>query len=99
MQAHASTDPCDVPLQGAAANHAVQVTLDPLIINRDDIVQGTRCSLGHGGFLLLTWLRFATSSSARFGAASLIQLCETFHTSSDQLCEEHTFTCDLHGCH
>ena len=29
----------------AAANHAVEVALDPLIINRDDIVQGTRCNL------------------------------------------------------
>jgi hypothetical protein len=29
----------------AAANHAVEVALDPLIINRDDIVQGTRCAL------------------------------------------------------
>ena len=51
----------------AAANHAVEVALDPLIVNRDDIAQSTRCILGHGGFLLLTWLRLATSSSARFG--------------------------------
>src|SRR5271169_4106168 len=51
----------------AAAHHAVEVALDPLIVNRDDIAQSTRCILGHGGFLLLTWLRLATSSSARFG--------------------------------
>jgi hypothetical protein len=31
---------------------------------------------------LLSWLRLATSSSARFGAASPTQLCETFPTSS-----------------
>jgi hypothetical protein len=31
---------------------------------------------------LLAWLRLATSSSARFGAASPTQLCETFRTSS-----------------
>jgi hypothetical protein len=37
------------------------------IVNRDDIAQSTRCILGHGGLLLLTWLRLATSSSARFG--------------------------------
>ena len=43
--------------------------LDPLVVNRDDIVQRTRCSLGHGGSFSLTWLRLATSSSARFGAA------------------------------
>jgi hypothetical protein len=47
--------------------HAVEVALDPLIVNRDDITQSTRCIVGHGGFLLLTWLRLATSSSARFG--------------------------------
>jgi hypothetical protein len=43
------------------------VALDPLIVNRDDIAQSTRCIVGHGGFLLLTWLRLATSSPARFG--------------------------------
>jgi len=31
---------------------------------------------------LLAWLRLATSSSARFGAASPTQLCERFRTSS-----------------
>jgi hypothetical protein len=40
---------------------------DPLIINRDDVVQWTQCILSHGGFLLLTWLRLATFSSTRFG--------------------------------
>src|SRR6516225_4240988 len=30
----------------------------------------------------LSWLRLATSSSARFGAASPTQLCERFTTSS-----------------
>jgi hypothetical protein len=38
----------------AAANHAVEVALDPLIVNRDDIAQSTRCIVGHRGFLLLT---------------------------------------------
>src|SRR5262249_7050748 len=46
---------------GLVAEHA---------LNRDDIVQRTRCSLGHGGSFSLTWLRLPTSSSARFGAAS-----------------------------
>jgi hypothetical protein len=27
------------------------MALDPLIINRDDVVQWTQCILGHGGFL------------------------------------------------
>ena len=31
---------------------------------------------------MLAWLRLATSKSARFGAASPTQLCETFCTSS-----------------
>src|SRR6516164_8186805 len=58
------------------------MALDPLIINRDDCPKRTRCSLCHGGSLLLAWLRLATSSSARFGAASPTQLCERFCTSS-----------------
>src|SRR5215813_6323487 len=58
------------------------MALDPLVVNRDDIVQRTRCIVWHGGSLLLAWLRLATSSSARFGAASPTQLCERFCTSS-----------------
>src|SRR5262245_36611278 len=61
----------------------VQVVLDPLVVDRDDIAQRTRCILCHGGSFLLSWLCLATSSSARFGAASPTQLCETFCTSSD----------------
>ena len=56
----------------------IEVVLDPLIINRDDIPKRTRCTLVHGGFFSLSWLRLATTSSARFGAASPTQLCETF---------------------
>jgi hypothetical protein len=41
-----------------APHHPLEVALDPLVVNRDDVVQ------------LLAWLRLATSSSARFGAAS-----------------------------
>jgi hypothetical protein len=33
------------------------VALDRLIINRDDIPKRTQCSLVHGGFLSLSWLR------------------------------------------
>ena len=33
----------------AAPHHPVEVVLDPLIVDRDDVVQRTRCSLGHGG--------------------------------------------------
>src|SRR6516165_7374289 len=70
----------------ATPDHAVEVALDPLIINRDDIAQWTRCSLSHGGSFLLSWLCLATSSSARFGAVSPIYLCERFCTlSSDGL--------------
>src|SRR5262245_2774576 len=54
----------------APSHHPIEVVLDPLIVNRDDVVQRTRCNLGHGGSFSLTWLRLATSSSARFGAAS-----------------------------
>src|SRR5262249_26784329 len=45
------------------------MALDPLIINRDDSPKRTRCTLSHGGSFLLFWLRLATTSSARFGAA------------------------------
>src|SRR5262245_8675978 len=65
-----------------ATDHTVQVTFDPLVINRDDIAQRTRCILCHGVSLSLSWLLLATSSSARFGAASPTQLCERFTTSS-----------------
>src|SRR5690242_13188124 len=65
-----------------APDHPIQVILDPLVVNRNDIAQRTRCILGHGGSFLLTWLRLATSSSARFGAASPTQLCERNRTSS-----------------
>jgi hypothetical protein len=32
-----------------APHHPVEVVLDPLIVDRDDVAQRTRCSLGHGG--------------------------------------------------
>jgi hypothetical protein len=55
----------------ATSYHPVEVILDPLVVDRDDIVSG----LGVVSFmaapsLRLLWLRLATSSSARFGAAS-----------------------------
>src|SRR5437868_14871004 len=65
-----------------ATDHTVQVTFDPLAINRDDIAQWTRCILYHGCSLSLSWLRLATSSSARFRAASPTHFCERFTTSS-----------------
>jgi hypothetical protein len=49
------------------------------------ILTPAACILGHGGSFLLTWLRLATSSSARFGAASPSQLCERNRTSSSRL--------------
>src|SRR5438046_2829276 len=52
-----------------AAHHPVEVALDPLVVNLDGVLQRTRCIVWHGGSLLLAWLRLATSSSARFGAA------------------------------
>src|SRR5262245_29828370 len=71
-----SPPPCPVPTGPGG--------LDPLVVDRDDFAQRTRCILCHGGSFLLSWLRLATSSSARFGAASPTQLCETFCTSSDR---------------
>src|SRR4029453_3295071 len=65
-----------------APDHPIQVIPCPIVVNRNDIAQGTRCILGHGGYFLLSWLRLATSSSARFGAASPTQLCEKNRTSS-----------------
>jgi hypothetical protein len=66
-----SVQQCVQRLLHATANHPVEVALDPLVVNRDDIAQRTRCILVHGGSLLLSWLRLATSSSARFGAVAL----------------------------
>jgi hypothetical protein len=40
------------PSEGAKS----KVVLNPLVVDRDDIVQRTRCSLGHGGSFSLTWL-------------------------------------------
>src|SRR5262245_7827798 len=51
----------------ASSHDLVDVVLDPLVVNRNDIVQRSRCNLGHGGSFSLPWLRLATSSSARFG--------------------------------
>lgn len=70
--AHRTTDP---PRHAAtrsmspphALHNAVEMAFSPLIINRDDILEWIRCSLSRGGFPLLSWLRIATSSSARFG--------------------------------
>src|SRR5262245_23099572 len=46
----------------APSHDPVEVVLDPLVVDRDDVVQR---NLGHGGSFSLTWLRLATSSSAR----------------------------------
>src|SRR5678815_2612767 len=55
----------------AAPHHPVEVVPDPIVVDRDDIVQRTRCSLGHGGSFSLTWLHLKPPPvSARFGAAS-----------------------------
>jgi hypothetical protein len=51
-------------------NHSVEMVLDLLVINRMLFPQRTRCSLYHDGSFWLPWLGLATSSSARFGAAS-----------------------------
>jgi len=53
-----------------------------LVVNGNDIAQRTRCSLGHGGSFSLTLLRLGTSSSARFGAASPIYLCDVIIQSA-----------------
>ena len=42
-----------------APDHPIQVILDPLVVDRDDIAQRTRCILSHGGSFLLYWLRFS----------------------------------------
>src|SRR5215813_13066157 len=67
----------------AAPHHSVKVVLDPLVVDRDDIVQQTWCSLGHGGSFSAYLVAFATPKSARFGAASPTYLCERFCTSSE----------------
>ena len=36
----------------AAPHHPVEVALDPIVVNRDDIAQRTRCILRHGGSFL-----------------------------------------------
>jgi hypothetical protein len=54
------------------------VAFDPLIINRDDIPKRTRCRLSHGGSFLLSWLRLATTSSARFGPPALPSCAKDF---------------------
>ena len=55
------------PRSAVAAHDPVEVVPDPLIVNRDDIVQRTQCTRSWRLLLLLAWLRLATSSSARFG--------------------------------
>src|SRR5581483_6594871 len=67
----------------AAADDTVQVVLDPLIVNRDDIAQRTRCSLSHGGSLLAGLVAFSHLQFSQIrGPASPTQLCERFCTSS-----------------
>jgi hypothetical protein len=72
----------------SAPDDPVEVVPDPRIVNRDDIVQRTQCIVCQSWrlLLLLAWLRLTTSKSARFGAVSPTQLCETFSTSSHVLC-------------
>ena len=48
-----------------------RAVIDPLIVIGDDIVQ-TRCSFGHGGSFLLTWLRFHLQFSQIEASAYLI---------------------------
>jgi hypothetical protein len=45
----------------AAPHHPIEVVLDPIVVDRDDIMAAPS---------RLIWLRLATSKSARFGAAS-----------------------------
>src|SRR5262245_12278085 len=45
---------------------------EPLVVNRDNIAQRTRCILCPRGSVLLAWLRLATCSSASFGQPQLI---------------------------
>jgi hypothetical protein len=55
------------------------IVADALILphgaNRTDRIFGNDSGFGHGGFLLLTWLRLATSSSARFGGRQPLLNC------------------------
>jgi hypothetical protein len=68
---------------GVAAGATVEVAPDPIIINRDDISGLGGSSPMAAPFCCLVALsRLATSKSARFGAASPTQLCETSCTSS-----------------
>src|SRR5262249_14662427 len=62
-----------------ATDHTVQVTFDPLVINRDDIAQRTRCILCHGGSLSLSWLRLATSSSSQIRGRQPYSIVRKIH--------------------
>ena len=50
-----------VPGVSAESNFWYAQVFNPLVVNRDDIVQRTRCILSYDGSLLLSWLRLATS--------------------------------------
>ena len=55
----------------AAPHHPVEVVLDPLIVDRDDVVQRNRLVSVMAAPSRLTWLRLATSKSARSGPPAL----------------------------
>ena len=59
-----------------AANHPVQMPLDPLVINPDHVVERpwNLRILTHGGFLLALRVDLAVTRRARVGAASLQSL-------------------------
>jgi hypothetical protein len=48
----------------AVPDDAVQVAFNPLIVNRDDITQGTQCRLSHGGSLLAVLVAFGAVGMA-----------------------------------
>ena len=58
------------------------MVFNPLIVNRDDVAQGTRCSLNHGGSLLAVLVAFSHHQFSQIRGRQPYQLCEKFCTSS-----------------
>jgi hypothetical protein len=71
------------PLPQARRRHAVEMALDPIIINRDDIAQWTRCSLGYGGSPLADLVAFSHLQFSQIRGPPALPICANgFRTSS-----------------
>jgi hypothetical protein len=63
------------PLPQARRRHAVEMALDPIIINRDDIAQWTRCSLGYGGSPLADLVAFSHLQFSQIRGPPALPIC------------------------